>query len=107
MPARRGRQRQALPSQRNRTRSDLCQLLSYSFAADLPRGLLIYAAVAARARLARDRSMSGKTSRSLRSISRGRSDDILGQVGQLTERISGMQSEPQDSSGLISVPAVE
>ena len=77
--------------------ADLYQLLSYTIAANLPRGLLIYAA--------------GETEQGVHEIIHvgkelsivtldleGAPDELLGQVGQLAERISGMKSEARDQA---------
>ena len=75
--------------------ADLYQLLSYTIAADLPRGLLIYAAEE-RERGVHEIVHVGKELTITTLDLEGAPDDILGQVGQLAERISGMKSEAQD-----------
>ena len=75
--------------------ADLYQLLSYTIAADLPRGLLIYAAEK-RERGVHEIVHVGKELTITTLDLEGAPDDILGQVGQLAERISGMKSEAQD-----------
>ena len=71
--------------------ADLYQLLSYTIAADLPRGLLIYAAEE-RERGVHEIVHVGKELTITTLDLEGSPDEILGQVSRLAEQINGMKS---------------
>ena len=72
--------------------ADLYQLLSYTIAADLPRGLLIYAAEE-RERGVHEIVHVGKELTITTLDLEGSPDEILGQVSRLAEQINGMKSQ--------------
>lgn len=75
--------------------ADLYQLLSYTIAADLPRGLLIYAA-GEREPGTHEIVHVGKRL-SIETLDlEGTPDEILGQIDRLAERIKSMKSEARD-----------
>ncbi len=77
--------------------ADLYQLLSYAIAAHLPRGLLIYAAGESERGVHEIVHIGKELSITTLNLERA-PDEILGQVGQLAERISGMKSEARDQA---------
>ena len=77
--------------------ADLYQLLSYAIAADLPRALLVYASGQGDSGV-HEIVHVGKELTVTTLDLEGAPDELLGQVGQLAERISGMKSEARDQA---------
>ena len=77
--------------------ADLYQLLSYAIAADLPRALLVYASGQGDSGVHEIDHVGEELTISTLDLKRA-PDEILGQVGQLAERISGMKSEARDQA---------
>ena len=75
--------------------ADIYQLLSYTIAADLPGGLLIYAAEE-RERGVHEIVQVGKELTITTLDLEGTPDEILGQIGWLAERIKRMKSEARN-----------
>ena len=74
---------------------DLYQLVSYAIAADLPRALLVYASGEG-APGVHEIVHVGKELTITTLDLEGAPDEILGQVGQLAERISDVKGEARD-----------
>ena len=75
--------------------ADLYQLLSYAIAADLPRALLVYASGQGDSGVHEIVHVGKELTISTLDLE-GAPDEILGQVGQLAERIKGMKCESRD-----------